>query len=410
MNDVEKLADRLFDPTIQLVIDVNETAIGQARMLESMEQTERDTGHLAAAAAQLAGSAKSLRRITDHAATASSAARDQVDAVTGQVDSARESMTVIAERVVQTQEGVGRLKAASDEVGVILETVNEVARQTRLLSLNAAIEAARAGEAGKGFAVVADEVRSLSVETTEAITDIRRRIGRIEEEVAGIQAQMKRVVQAVGDGGNAMDAVTEATDSLTSQVEQVDSEMQRARGTVGEQLAATESMADEINGIAHHSQRNAETLRAGMESVESMVQSASKKIGVLAEFEVPDRVLRIALADHVLWKKRLVDMATGGAGLDPAELSDERSCRLGKWYFSEHSCAFHGRSEWPELASAHERVHQSGIAAAQFFQEGDREQGLVAVAEMEEASADVMRLLVELREHNHDHDDAMAAR
>lgn len=179
MHDVEKLADRLFDPTIQLVIDVNETAIGQARMLESMEQTERDTGHIAAAAAELAGSATSLRVTTDNAAGAASKARSQVDTVNHQVDSARDSMSVINERVVETQAGVGRLKAASDEVGVILETVNEVARQTRLLSLNAAIEAARAGDAGRGFAVVADEVRSLSVETTEAITDIRRRIGRI---------------------------------------------------------------------------------------------------------------------------------------------------------------------------------------------------------------------------------------
>lgn len=210
---------------------------------------------------------------------------------------------------------------------------------------------------------------------------------------------MSRVVTAVSDGTDSMDAVTDATHELTGQVEQVDSEMQRAKGTVGEQLSATQSMADEIHRIAMHSERNAETLRTGMASVESMVVGASKQIGHLSEYDVPDRVLRIALSGHVLWKKRLVDMATGGPGLNPDELSDHRSCRLGRWYFSDLSEALHGTPEWGELASAHERVHETGIAAAREFQRGEREAGLVAVAEMEEASADVMRLLVELRRY-----------
>jgi hypothetical protein len=45
MSDAMQVADELFDPAIELVIEVNETAIGQARMMESMEQTQRDTGH-----------------------------------------------------------------------------------------------------------------------------------------------------------------------------------------------------------------------------------------------------------------------------------------------------------------------------------------------------------------------------
>ncbi len=180
-------------------------------------------------------------------------------------------------------------------------------------------------------------------------------------------------------------------------MQEVDGEMQRASGTVAEQLAATQSMAEEIHRIAAHAEGSVQTLRLGVESTGAMVTHAGQTINKLAQYDVPDRVLRIALADHVLWKKRLVDMATGGPAMDPAELSNERSCRLGKWYFSHDSCAFHDRSEWGELALAHEQVHQTGIAAARHLQRGDREEGLLAVEAMEEASEDVMRLLRRLR-------------
>ncbi len=395
--NVTDLADQLFDPVVDLVIEVNEMAIRTARMRNALDQTEADATNIAAAATELAGSARNLGTNVSGAASSAAQARRQVEQARADVNLAREQMHQIEARVTDTRASVDSLSEASREVGDILSTINEIARQTRLLALNATIEAARAGEAGKGFGVVAAEVKALSTETGRAIVHIHQRIERIQNEIQQIDAQVGRVSEAVERGEESMAAVNEGASALETSVTEVDRQMAEAQAIVEEQLLATENIAEGINGVSQLSSQNTETVRETNEALGRAEKLSSAQIQLLSAYEMPDRVLRIARADHVLWKKRLVDMMDGKTSLRPEELSSHRHCRLGKWYLSDASQALHHLPEWEELDLHHQRVHDSGIAAAQAMQDHDRQAAVGHIAGMESASDDVLRLLERLR-------------
>ena len=92
----------------------------------------------------------------------------------------------------QVKKLVAGLQASSSEISAVAAVINQVAKHTNLLALNANIEAARAGEAGRGFAVVADEVRKLAERTTKATADISRVVLSIQSETQDAAAGVER--------------------------------------------------------------------------------------------------------------------------------------------------------------------------------------------------------------------------
>ena len=101
---------------------------------------------------------------------------------------------------------------ASQEIGSVVQLINDIASQTNLLALNATSEAARAGDAGKGFAVVAAEVKNLSVQTENATSKISEQICNVQEQTGVAVSSIRGIEESIRTADEVVAAIAAAVE------------------------------------------------------------------------------------------------------------------------------------------------------------------------------------------------------
>ena len=183
--------------------ELRSTAQGMSAIAE---QTSRQSMAVASASEQASTSVTTV-----------AAATEELTASIGEISRQASQSSTVANKAVQeaarTNEKVQGLAEAAQRIGEVVELISGIASQTNLLALNATIEAARAGEAGKGFAVVASEVKALANQTAKATEDI-------STQIAEMQNATKSSVDAIGNINRVIGEINEITVGISAAVEQ----------------------------------------------------------------------------------------------------------------------------------------------------------------------------------------------
>ncbi len=172
---------------------------------------------------ELMRSVNEVALFANNAAVQTSDARDAAAAGKTTLTSNIATITTLANEVRSAADVVNQFESFSNDVGKLLNTIQNVADQTNLLALNAAIEAARAGEHGRGFAVVADEVRGLAVRTRQATEEIHKVINELRHVSASAVSAMQGSVERAGRGVEATKASGEVLTTILNNVEMISS-------------------------------------------------------------------------------------------------------------------------------------------------------------------------------------------
>lgn len=320
-NAVNDMVFNLRNLIEQVTQSAEQVAASSEQLSASIEQSAQTTTHITLTVQEMATGAEtqvagaeagvaSLKELTagiQRAADTSSVVSETSVDTAKEAERGNESIQLAVRQIGLISQSVKDLAGVvkilgerSQEIGQIVEVINNIAAQTNLLALNAAIEAARAGEHGRGFAVVADEVRKLAEQSQDSAGQIASLIDIIREDTSRAIVVMEAGTKEVEIGMNVVREAGEAFTQILQSARQVAAEIQEVSAaseqmTAGSQQAA--ASVEEMTRIAAKAAANAKTVAAASEDQLATMEEITATADSLSQMaqELNDVIKRFKL-------------------------------------------------------------------------------------------------------------------
>ena len=296
-------SDESAKVSVQAASAIDEVTSTMHEMSVNVQNVVKNTQVQASSVAETSSSidqmVTSIQRVADTAkmlVDISHRSREEARTGMATMDKATEGLNRTSHAIQASAEIIDVLGRRADDIGKIIEVIDDLAEQTNLLALNAAIEAARAGEHGLGFAVVAEEVRKLAEKSTQSTKEISELIQGIQKEAREAVENMDKSTSMVQEGLVLNKDLSLALDKISDVVSEVYKFSQEIGAATMEQSSGSAQIAkatnrlteitQEINSSVEEQASGAQAVVRSMERMRELVQqstSSSTELAAAAE-------------------------------------------------------------------------------------------------------------------------------
>jgi methyl-accepting chemotaxis protein len=284
-DDAAKIGLQASSAIDEVTSTMHEMSVNVQNMVKSTQVQASSVSETSASIDQMVAS---IQRVADTAKVLldiSNRSREEVHNGIGTMEKATDGLNRINTTITSSGEIIGALGQRADDIGKIIEVIDDLAEQTNLLALNAAIEAARAGEHGLGFAVVADEVRKLAEKSAQSTKEISELIQSIQKEARKAVENMDRSTSIVNEGLELGGELNAALRKISNVVTEVYKFAQEIGAATNEQSHGSSQIArattrlneitHEINSAVEEQASGAQAVVKAMERMRELVQSST---------------------------------------------------------------------------------------------------------------------------------------
>jgi len=284
-DDSAKIGLQASSAIDEVTSTMHEMSVNVQNMVKSTQVQASSVSETSASIDQMVAS---IQRVADTAKVLldiSNRSREEVHSGITTMEKATDGLNKINTTINASGEIIGALGQRADDIGKIIEVIDDLAEQTNLLALNAAIEAARAGEHGLGFAVVADEVRKLAEKSAQSTKEISELIQSIQKEARKAVENMDRSTGIVNEGLELGGELNAALRKISNVVTEVYKFAQEIGAATNEQSHGSSQIArattrlneitHEINSAVEEQASGAQAVVKAMERMRELVQQST---------------------------------------------------------------------------------------------------------------------------------------